>query len=61
MLKFRFVENDKRKFYKKQNLLLFFRLQLCSICDERTSNSIFNKINIFILSHRITKSKFVYN
>ena len=28
---FRFVENDKRKFYKKQILLLFSRLQLCSI------------------------------
>ena len=29
--------------------------------DERTSNSTFDKINIFILSHRMTESKFVYD
>ena len=28
---FRFVENDERKLYKKQILLSFLRLQLCSI------------------------------
>ena len=31
MFDFRFVENDERKFYKKQILLSFSRLQLCSI------------------------------
>ena len=31
MFEFRFVDDDERKFYKKQILLSFFRLQLCSI------------------------------
>ena len=31
MSEFRFAENDEREFYKKQILLSFSRLQLCSI------------------------------
>ena len=31
MFNFRSIENDEREFYRKQILLSFFRLQLCSI------------------------------
>ena len=31
MFEFRFVENDEREFYRKQILLSFSELQLCSI------------------------------